>query len=82
MLEVELCVALSRELWCVPSLPQVRSAGGCAHGSHSGVTGRRWKTPPQNCVHGKKAKEGIMPSTQKSIYQIFITDSSEQTPDL
>lgn len=81
MVEAELRVAFAGELWCVcPACPRARSAVSCAQGSCRGVTGRRWKTPPQTCVNGKKAKEGIMPSTQKSIYQAFLNELGKQNP--
>lgn len=72
-------LAFPSELWCVcPACPEQ----GALWVEPTGVggTGRRWKTPPPNCAHGKKAKEGIMPSTHKSIDQVVFNELSEQNP--
>lgn len=49
------CGIFQGALGCAQPAP--RDAVGCAHGSCCGVTGRRWKTPPQNCSW-QEGKEG------------------------
>ena len=79
MLKVELHVAFAPGLRCTcTACPGARSTVGYARGSCGGVTSRRQEAPPQNGVNVKKMEEGIMPSTQKSIYQVFSNELSKQ----